>query len=139
VFETVSEPFVRRYLTERSYLLHGYNSARPGRLLRLPNNVWKETRTVLDELPYVASTGMPIEQLRLYQIVDSRVIQCWRGACRGTAGTRCSAWKVDEAAEILDSLTLEFRIAAEGGHRILDRPSSMQAVTLAIHAAWLRQ
>jgi hypothetical protein len=82
---------------------------------------------------------MPIEQLRLYQIVDSRVIQCWRGACRGTAGTRCSAWKVDEAAEILDSLTLEFRIAAEGGHRILDRPSSMQAVTLAIHAAWLRQ
>jgi len=55
-------------------------------------------------------------------------------------GAACpSSWKGNEAVNVLDSLTLEFRIAAEGGNQPTGRWSHMQNSTVALHAAWLRQ
>ena len=128
-----------RYLAERTYLLCDSNSRRIGHLLRLSDSVWQDTSQIRHRLPKGCTDGFPLEQLRLYGFVDQRVVRCWRNACTMKGAACPSSWKGNEAVNVLDSLTLEFRIAAEGGNQPTGRWSHMQNSTVALHAAWLRQ
>jgi hypothetical protein len=89
-------------------------------------------------LPPDALDRFPVEQVRLFRLVDSRALACWHKPCSLSRGY-CSKWTLEEAIAIWNELYAELVTATECRPSAEDSDRHVFNVNLVFTVAWLSE
>lgn len=128
----------RSHMVERGYLLVRQPAVKRNCDLRLRGSAWQDTEHARLALPPDALDGYPVEQMRLFQLVDSRMLSCWHKPCSLLRG-HCSRWTVNEASAIWNELWSELVAAVAARPPAEDSDRHVYNVNLVFTTSWLAE
>ena len=138
----IAEAAIRLYwmlvICERATTMLLHFPAYLRRPLRLPDDAWSETQTVVNHLPNNALHDFPTEHVRIFSLVTSQLLQCWQGICC-SYGQRCTVLTVDAVSQLQRHLLdVEARLSDQGNGNNA-AASKLQHANLVVTIAWFRE
>ncbi len=125
-----------RFIAERGMLLLQNVPVHVDRVLRMSDNAYAHSATAREALPDQALNDFPMSHLRLFSLIKSDHLACWRGLCN----SGCQAWTATEAIDLQCSLDEEYRVAVLlYSLRVSTEEKSIQAANLVVSIAWFRE
>lgn len=109
--------------------------------LRMPDEAIEETFRVALQLPPDALEDFPFAHLRLFTILNSRILSCWRGLCHLNRGG-CQCLSADMAINLQKRLANELELASDNFNRLVlvesRNTDTIKASNLLLTVRWLQ-
>lgn len=109
--------------------------------LRMPDDSLDDSFRVALQLRADALEDFPFAHLRLFTILNSRILSCWRGLCQSSSGS-CQSLSAELAVHIQRRLASELKLASEnfeGLFRAEDRHAdAIKAANVLLTVRWLQ-
>lgn len=124
-----------RSISERALLVLQQLPPSVDRPIRLQDNAYDSSAQVRSTLPPSALSDFPLSHLRLFCLIRTPHVGCWRGACEGAKG--CLAWTVEMARDTMSCFDEEMTKAMVAWN--YRQKDSMQLANLIITISWFRE
>jgi hypothetical protein len=127
------------FITERGMLLLQNVPFHVDRALRMADNAYAHSAEAREALPDHSLDDFPVSHLRLFSLVRSDHLSCWRSTCGGG----CQAWTASQAIGLQRDLDEEYRVAvllhSFRATTMTTEDKSIQAANLVVTIAWFRE
>lgn len=102
--------------------------------LRLPDDAYGHTALIRQTIPSATLADFPLSHLRLFSLIHTVHVPCWKGYCQRQT---CHAWTAEMVASTVERLDQEMKLStAVWSERGV---GAVQEANLVITVAWLRE